>query len=53
MQVKSLSYLRMHGRTTADVENQETVAQDPLGFCLDTWLHREESEASAPVPEHL
>ena len=53
MKVKSASYVRMHGRTTADVENEDTLAKDPLGFVFAVWLCKEEDEVLAYFPQFL
>jgi len=45
VKVKSLSYLRVHHGIT------NTLVQDPLGFCLETWLSQEHSEILAAFPQ--
>ena len=45
LKVKSLSYLRVHHAITG------TLAADPVGFCVDTWLAAEEGEILAAFPQ--
>ena len=45
VKVKSRSYLRVHNATT------NVIADDVVGFCLDTWLTGEASEILAYFPQ--
>jgi len=45
LKVKSFSYLRVHHAITG------TLAADPVGFCVDTWLAAEEGEILAAFPQ--